>query len=200
MNPNEKRKTYALVNRSHQYRFIAMILTYNMIIVFFLAVFLFIPDIIKMQDMSLSIEERAMAADKILMLHSRVWPAIISLICLIGLHSFRVFHRFAGPLFRFTVAFAEVRNGNLNYSIKLRKKDLLHQEAALFNEMLDAVKEKISIIKTAGNAAMQALDDLYPDIEKKKEQDEKTIENSEILKNNLNRLIESADYFTSSTN
>ncbi|UCF55937.1 MAG: hypothetical protein JSW15_07415, partial [Deltaproteobacteria bacterium] len=94
-----RRRTY-IVNKSLQYRFMAMLLIYGFAIVVFLAIFLFVPDIMKLMDENLSLEARGLAADKILTLHARVWPAVIVLICVLVLHSFRAFHRLAGPLYR----------------------------------------------------------------------------------------------------
>ncbi len=128
MTARRRRRQYPIVDRSLQYRFLAMILIYSMTIMIFLAVSLFVPDIIKLRDEGLSFEVRAVAADRILTLHARVWPAVIALICIIGVHSFRVFHRFVGPLYRFRWAFEKVRNGDLGFQVKLGKKDYLRQE------------------------------------------------------------------------
>jgi len=195
MTRNFKRHPYRIVNRSHQYRFIAMILIYNMIIVGFLAIFLFVPDIIRMQDTTLSLEVRAIAANKILTLHSKVWPVIFLLICLIGLHSFRMFLRTVGPLYRFTVAFNEIRDGNLNYYIKLRDGDYLIEEAAIFNEMLDVIGGKLASIQTTGQDTLQALNKLELDIKKKDGQIEPDGENMTGLRQRLNELVATAGYF-----
>jgi hypothetical protein len=83
-----------------------MVLGYCTTIVVVLAAFLLLPDIVQLFDESVSLEVRAIAADKILTLHSRLWPAIITLVCVLGLHSLRAFHRLIGPLYSFRWAFA----------------------------------------------------------------------------------------------
>lgn len=123
-----RRRQCPIVDRSLQYRFFAIILVYSTAIVLFLGVCLFVPDIIKLRDEGVSFEVQAVAANKILTLHARVWLAVIALICIIGVHSFRVFHRFVGPLYRFRWAFEKVRNGDLGFQVKLGKKDYLRQE------------------------------------------------------------------------
>lgn len=193
MTRNVKRYPYRVVNRSHQYRFLATILIYNLIIVGFLAIFLFVPDIIKMQDQNLSIEVRAIAADKILTLHSRLWPVVIALICVIGLHSFRLFHRFVGPLYRFTMAFKEVRDGNLYFRVKLREKDHLHEEAAIFNEMLDVISEKFGNIQAMGQDTLQLLNKL--ELDARDRQIESDMEHITSLRQRLDELVTSANYF-----
>ncbi len=93
-----KRRLFPLVNKSHQYRFLSLIVIYSAIIAAVISAALLIPDIMRLQDPTISFEERAYAADKILTIHFRLWPTLLAVICIIGLHSFRVFHRFIGPL------------------------------------------------------------------------------------------------------
>ena len=70
MTARRRRRQYPIVDRSLQYRFLAMILIYSMTIMIFLAVSLFVPDIIKLRDEGLSFEVQAVAANKILTLHA----------------------------------------------------------------------------------------------------------------------------------
>ncbi len=65
------RRTY-IVNKSLQYGFMAMILIYAFSIILFLAIFLFVPDIMTLMDENLALEIRSAAADKMLSLHARV--------------------------------------------------------------------------------------------------------------------------------
>ena len=160
MNRAWKRRRYPIVDRSHQYRFLALILIYNSLIVLFLAISLFVPEILRLDDETLSLEVRAIAADNILTLHSRVWPAVIALICFIGMHSFRSFHRFIGPLFRFRQAFAQIRSGDLSFRLKLRKNDYLHNEENSFNQMLESLADKMRGTRAAYAETLNSLNDL----------------------------------------
>ncbi|MES0397861.1 MAG: hypothetical protein ABUK17_09975, partial [Syntrophobacteria bacterium] len=58
MTVKTRRKQYSIVDRSLQYRVLAIILTYSLVIVLFLAVCLFIPDILAMANQDLSLEMR----------------------------------------------------------------------------------------------------------------------------------------------
>ncbi len=156
---DQRRRSY-IVNKPLQYRFLAIILIYCLTIVLFLAVFLFVPDIIRMQDESLSLETRAGAASKILTLHARVWPAVIAIICVVGFHSFRSFHRLIGPLHRFRSVFEQVGKGQLSFRVKIRERDYLHQEEAALNEMLGMVAGKVKSIQQAGAEALKSLVEL----------------------------------------
>jgi len=195
MTGRKRRRSYPLVNKSHQYRFLAIILTYNLIILGSLAVFFFLPDIITLKDQNLSFELRAAAADKILTLHCRLWPAVIALICLIGIHSFHVFHRFIGPLYRLTWAFGQVTKGNLSFRLRLRRKDYLHEEGDAFNKMLERLAEKIESTQIAGERALKELGKLKEETGEGNGWNESHKENLSRLHRNLEIMMDSAQYF-----
>lgn len=160
MKQRYKRRKFPIVDRSMQYKFLTLILSYGMIIVMFMGLMLFVPDFLALSNEELSLEVRSAAAQRILALHSRAWPAIIALICLISIHSFRVFHRLVGPLYRLRWAFSKITNGCLDFRVKLRKKDYLHREEALVNEMIDVFARNWGNIQDFGLDAIRSLEDL----------------------------------------
>ena len=116
------------VTSSLQYRFLAISISYSFIIVCFFAIAVFVPDMVEMRDQSLNPVIRGVAASRVLSKNVWVWPAILSLIIILGLHSFFMFKKIIGPLFRFRCVFGELGGGNLLSRFKLRKKDYLHTE------------------------------------------------------------------------
>jgi len=156
----QKRRRFPIVDRSLQYKFLAFVLVYGLITIIILAISLFLPDIINMNDEDMSMELRGAAADRILTLHMRVWPGIIAVVCIFGLHSFRTFHRVIGPLYRFRWAFEKIGKGELNFRVKLRTKDYLEKEEEMFNEMLDVMVGKWKEIQSASEQALKSLDTL----------------------------------------
>ena len=183
----ERRRRVRVVYRSLQYHFLGQFFIYSAIIVFFLAVFLFLPDMIKMQDETLSMAERANAADRVLTLHIKVWPAGIALIALLGVHSFLTFHRLSGPLYRFRMTFNQIRDGEVIYPIKIRDKDFLHTEEEVFNEMIDVLADKLQNIQQAGEDAQKAFHQLEAALD-----DGKNLMNVGI---HLDKMISEAGYF-----
>lgn len=157
--PRRRRRT-RIVNKSLQYRLLATILLYGFITVAFVPVYLFVPDFVKLHDESLSLEARAAVADNILTFHSRIWPGAIALICFLGLHSTLFFHRLVGPLYRFRWAFQKVQEGDLSFRVKIRRKDFLHQEEDVLNEMIEMLAGKVGGIQRAGLDALQSLGEL----------------------------------------
>lgn len=191
---DQRRRSY-IVNKPLQYRFLAIILIYCLTIVLFLAVFLFVPDIIRMHDKSLSLEARAGAANKILTLHARVWPAVIAIICVAAYHSFRSFHRLIGPLHRFRSVFEQVGSGDMSFTVQIREKDYLHQEEAALNEMLGMVAGKLSTIQEAGAEALKSLGELERKVSQVPNWSETHKEVMRHHRQHLETVLDNANYF-----
>lgn len=181
--PKIRRSTY-IVNKSLQYRFLATILLYCFITVVFIFVYLFVPEFIKLNDNSVSMEVKAAAADRVLMLHARIWPAVISLIIIFGIHSIFLFHRIVGPLYRFGLAFDKIRKGDLKFRVKIREKDYLHDEEEAFNNMINSIVEKLKDIKTHSLDSLNSLYELEKQSSDWKETDKErlTIHRGNIVK------------------
>jgi methyl-accepting chemotaxis protein len=191
---DQRRRSY-IVNKPLQYRFLAIILIYCLTIVLFLAVFLFVPDIIRMQDETLSLEARAGAANKILTLHARVWPAVIAIICVAGFHSFRSFHRLIGPLHRFRSVFKQVGRGDMSFRVQIREKDYLHQEEAALNKMLGKIAGKVRTIQQVGAEALKSLGELEGKVNQVPNWSETHKELMRRHRIRLETLLETAHYF-----
>ncbi len=152
-----KRQKFPLLNKSIQYKFLAIVIIYGTIIAISMATALFLPDIIAMNNQNLSQELRTAAAQRTIAFHTRVWPSLITIVCIFALHSFRVLLRIFGPLYRFRVTFSEISKGNIALRVKLRKKDYLMEEADKINEMLDVFKEKWGNVQSYGQEALESL-------------------------------------------
>ena len=195
MSRNQRRR-FPVVDRSLQYRFLAFILVYSFAIVLFLAAFMFIPDIMRLQDQSLSFDTRADAAENMLTLHARVWPAILLVICLVAIHSFRFFHRLIGPLYRFRKVYEQVRNGDLSFKVKIRKKDYLHEDEAGLNEMLETLSGKWRNMQQTTEDALRSLDALEETGREGNNWKESLEDLLRLHRHHLERLAETSRYFT----
>jgi methyl-accepting chemotaxis protein len=67
---------------------------------------------------------------------------LIAILPVIFWMSIRFSHRVAGPLPKIYQALKDVRDGNFNVNLTLRKNDELHELADLINEMAKSLKEK----------------------------------------------------------
>jgi methyl-accepting chemotaxis protein len=148
-----RRRAFAATS-SLQYRFLAMILTYGFIIVCFFAVAVFVPDLAVIQDQSMSLQIRGFAASSLLAKNTWVWPAVISLILFLGVHSFLAFQKIMGPLYRFRCAFEALGKGNFLYPVKIRKRDYLHTEEEALQAMISSLSGKLEHIQGAADEAL----------------------------------------------
>jgi hypothetical protein len=154
---DRSRRRFFAVTSSLQYRFLAMSLAASFIIVVFFAAAVFLPDILEMQNQSLGFQARSLAASRVLEKNSWVWPAVVCLVVLLGLQSFRAFQRLIGPLYRFRCALEELENGKVGFPLRIRKKDYLHGEEEAFNRMLKAFMENLGRIKASTDNALESL-------------------------------------------
>jgi methyl-accepting chemotaxis protein len=78
-------------------------------------------------------------------------------VCVLGIHSVRIFHRLIGPLYRFRWAFSRIAGGDLNFRVQIRKNDYLQREKKTLNEMLDALARQCETMQHAGARALDSL-------------------------------------------
>jgi methyl-accepting chemotaxis protein len=148
-----RRRAFAATS-SLQYRFLAMILVYGFVIVSFLAIAVFAPDLFVIQDQSLSLQIRGFAASRLLAKNTWVWPAAFSLVLLLGVHSFLAFQKIMGPLYRFRCAFEALGEGEFFYPVKIRKRDYLHAEEEALQAMITSLSGKLKQIQEAADEVL----------------------------------------------
>lgn len=190
-----RRRLFPIIDRSLQYKFLAMIFSYGLITVLVLAVSLFLPDIISLADKDLSIEMHGAAARRTLFLHARVWPAIIGVICVFAIHSFWIFLRIFGPLYRFRMVFRQIGEGYLNFRVKFRAKDYLVKEREAFNKMMDVLAEKWGSMQSISQNALNSLDALEQSVKEVSDWHKKQQELLKTHRQYLENMIKEARYF-----
>ena len=195
MKGNDKRKFINVVNKSLQYRFLAMMSIYFIILILFFGITLFLPDILQMQNETLSIEIRGAAAERMLFKHVWVWPFVLVISGLMGLHSFRSFHRVAGPLYRFRWAFEQIQNGNLSLVVKIRNKDYLHPEESALNEMLRTIESQVERVKKGTDDALNSFKEMEKEITQDKTLSRDQQDLFRLHHQNLDDILEAVGYF-----
>ena len=156
--PRTQRRRLAFVHPL-QARMLSLVLFYTLIIALLLAIPVFRPLMQALDDPALTWQERAAVATELLNLHARYWPwalgaiAVLTIHCL---HSLRVIHRVAGPLYRFKQLYREIGEGNLSIRATLRPHDYLTPDADGLNRMTAQLQTRISASKQA--QATVALD------------------------------------------
>lgn len=195
MTKKAARRKSRLVNSSLQYRFLAMLLIYITILVLFMALVIFVPDMVQMGDQSKSLDLRAAAADRLLSKHIWVWPGVFIIIFIISFHSFRSFFRVAGPLNRFHTVLDGVAKGEVTSSMRIRAKDYLGQEAETLNEMLQVLTEKLGDIQQAGEIALESLKELENQATRSFAEDDTYQVLFDMHRQHLERLMKTTQYF-----
>ncbi|MFC1488625.1 hypothetical protein ACFL6B_02130 [Thermodesulfobacteriota bacterium] len=157
MKNEDKRKRFRIVHKFYETRILIFVISYMVILILFMAVFIFIPNFIQLTDPRLPLEVQAAAAEKILEGHSGMWPALIALVVLVGIHFYQVFHRFIGPLYRFSAVFRQVAEGDLSFPVHLRKIDYLQEEKDEINRMLEVLSGRIGKAQQEINRALSLI-------------------------------------------
>jgi nitrogen fixation/metabolism regulation signal transduction histidine kinase len=142
-----------------QARVLSHVMAYSLVVFVMLAIPVFKPLMQSLDNPALSWQERAVVANDLLSLHTRFWPWALaaSVVVLIHcIHSLRLMHRVAGPLYRLKHVFPQIGNGNLCIKVTLREGDYLTPEADLVNQMTAQLQTKINMLKHA--QVMLALD------------------------------------------
>ncbi len=156
----KKRRQYPVVYRNRQYRFLMLNLLYSVTICAIMFGFLFLPEIYHMQDSTTNPAMNAYAADRVLMLHSRLWLVVLAIIFLFALHSFCVFLTIIGPLKRFRDALEKLGQGDLTVRLFFRKRDYLDEEGGVFNRSAELLSDRIADARHSVMAIRQAMDKL----------------------------------------
>jgi methyl-accepting chemotaxis protein len=186
---------YRLVDRELQYRFLTLMLIYSAIILFFIGTTVFVPNILDMMNEGLSAAERLAAADRILRYHSWLWRVAIGLVCLLCIHSIWIFGRLIGPLNMFRLAFRKIKEGDLSFRVKLRKRDYLHKEEEAFNEMVEVFQEKWESVRNAVAGVLESLDSreqVVTQVSGRQNQDQELLENQ---RQHLEAMVKDIHYF-----
>ncbi len=164
MKPPLFKRTYILPD-SFQYEFLTVSLLHFLIIILTFVLTLFVPLMMQLDNLSLSVAEKHGLASQFLSLHARVWPALLVVLLLLGGHSVFFSHKLAGPLYRAREMFKAIGDGNLTISTVIRKGDYLHKEMECLDGMQVSLKAKLSDITAQHREVRGSLVELKRAIE-----------------------------------
>ncbi|MGH7394580.1 MAG: hypothetical protein ACREKF_02660 [Candidatus Methylomirabilales bacterium] len=87
-------------------------------------------------------QEQLELAQQILRLHGRVWPSILIIALLVGVHAVLRAHRTAGPLFRLQETLRAYERGQFSLRMRLRRRDWFRELEACVNELGASLQER----------------------------------------------------------
>lgn len=143
------RRRHYLPRRGLQLRLLANTIVSLAVFSMLLIVALFLPLMQIVRGAAPDAPDTIEAARRLLFLNSRFWPALGLSLIVVTLLSIRSSHRIAGPLYRFSVILDSVKNGKIPMPFRIRKGDLLTEDAARINAMLDTLRERERVIDEA---------------------------------------------------
>jgi hypothetical protein len=111
---------------------ILSIILYSLI----LGVFIFYPLSGELVS-ALGIDEQANVSATILHLHERIWPGLLVVAVLAGVHVILSTHRVVGPVYRFETFLADLAKGDFSSRVRLRKGDNFRETEEVINRLAD---------------------------------------------------------------
>ena len=131
--PSDRRKT-RLADRRFQFG-----LAWRMLLVFLLffvagIMLVFAPSVIGLLT-GADLAELKPAAEELLILHQRIWPAVLFVLVGVFLYTLIFSHRIAGPIYRINKAIEMMLLGEYPKSITLRKGDHFQETAELLERL-----------------------------------------------------------------
>jgi len=103
---------------------------------------------------------RASAARDLTATLSIMWPGVLAMVALYATHQVVLTHRLAGPLYRIRVTMVGMARGVFPAQIRLRKNDMLNEEAAVLNQLLSNLREHVSTVRNEQERMQTALEAL----------------------------------------
>jgi methyl-accepting chemotaxis protein len=187
-----RRRRY-LIDKKVQLRLAVYNGVYFLIIIAVMGVGLYLPLALQLSDPHLDIAQKALVADRIFYLHHRLGPVLLIVLLVLCVHSVFVLHKIAGPLYRFRATFQQVAAGDLSKAVRIRQGDLLLNEQAKIEEMIEALRSKLINIRHEQEAIEHVIHRLVHDFSQSGRDDLKV--NIKELEERHLRLKKELEYF-----
>jgi methyl-accepting chemotaxis protein len=158
MRPYRRRKY--VIDRELQFRLLIYNAIYFLTLLLCIGAGLFVPLYFQISDPTLPPEQLGQIADMVLYIHSRLWPVVLAIFIILSVHSIRISHKIAGPLYRFRAIFKQIAQGEISGSFRIRKGDFLANEKLRLEEMMQALGSKIAEIQHEESAIEEILKEI----------------------------------------
>jgi hypothetical protein len=136
-----KRQRFRLVDRQYQFD-LAWRMLAAFVLFFFLGIILvFAPSVFRLLT-GATLTELKPASQEFLILHHRIWPAVVFVLVGIFLYTLRFSHRIAGPIYRINTVLQTMLKGGYPNRVALRKDDHFHSTAKLLEALSRQLAEE----------------------------------------------------------
>ena len=136
-----KRKRFRLVDKEYQFGLAWRMLGVFLLFFFIGIILVFAPSVYLLLT-GVDIAELEPASLEFLILHHRIWPAVLFVIVGMFLYTLWLSHRIAGPIYRINFVLQTMLNGEYPNRVTLRQGDHFHPTAKLLEALSRQLAEK----------------------------------------------------------
>ncbi len=147
MNKSSRRRKIYLIDKPNQIKFASLVIGYLILYVLLMVIIIFLPASLTLLSKDALTVEKYEASKEFFSLDARIWPALIIIALVIGIHSIFITHKVFGPLYRLRKSLQQMQEGDLSFEAKIRNKDYLIEYIDELNTVLKVFRERIDDIK-----------------------------------------------------
>ena len=119
-----------------------------------------VPLFLQFENAGSAPQELGRLADRILALHTTLWPLLAICVGSVLASSWLLYRRMVSPMVRFVQVFRSVGGGAIPAPIRLRATDYLSPEACALNEMTASLRERHAALCAAEERLRGELEEL----------------------------------------
>ena len=160
-----KRTRYFIDSKLQTKYFLLSVMMLVLYTMFFVAI-LFTPYIVPLY-FGYPLQDQTQAARMLLSLHKSIWPALGVVILVLSALSIFITHKIAGPVYRFRKVFAEVSKGNLNITVRLRKRDEFKDLAEELNMVIGELRACVETLRGGHETVAACISELEKQLSEK---------------------------------
>ena len=149
-----KRQRFGLVDRQFQFGLAWRMLGAFLLFLSIGVIFVFAPSVLRLLT-GATLTELEPASQEFLILHQRIWPAVLFVLVGMFLYTLRISHRIAGPIYRINSVLQTMLKGEYPNRVALRKGDHFHSTA----ELLEALSRQLAGKREKEGGGKQILPD-----------------------------------------
>jgi hypothetical protein len=130
----DRRRRFRLIDKQYQIG-LAWRMLGAFLLLFFLGIILvFAPSMLRLLT-GTTLTELEPASQEFLILHHRIWPAVLFILVGMFLYTLRLSHRIAGPIYRINSVLQRMMKGEYPNQVVLRTGDHFHSTAKLLETL-----------------------------------------------------------------
>lgn len=190
MGKRHYRRRKFLINRKYQLGLVAALLISVAMYTFVLSMIIFYPLAMELYT-ALTFETQARVSQEILLLHKRLWPAVIVIAVIAVFHIIVYSNRTAGPVYRVEKSLRDFIKGKF-YCIRLRKYDNFKELEEVTNALADELESRRSKDINFLNGLSGSLDEIKSALESS--DNKGSLESIEGLRNKIDAHCRLIDY------